>query len=247
MLKQLGRLERTRNIIILGFAILMAVSLIFFYAPGRSVSTIDPSKSTEVVAKVGSHNITVAELARMRDNMMQMYGGRMNLAALGGSRRFLDILINKRVLVQEANRLGLGASDGELRERLMKQFSDASGQFVGFDRYKESIVARYGRVEAFEDEMRDAIAQEKLRAFVTARVSVFDHGVREEFKRGNTSFDVAYVSLSADKLAETLQATDEELRAYYDAHKTDYRYLGPQIKVRYIFVGQEKAGSKLTM
>src|SRR5689334_19152702 len=105
MLKKLARLERTRNIIILGFAILMAVSLVIFYAPQRGASNIDPSKNTEVIAKVGSDTITVAELARMRDNMMQMYGGRMNLAALGGSRRFLDVLINKRVLVQEANRL----------------------------------------------------------------------------------------------------------------------------------------------
>ena len=32
MLKQLSRLERTRSIIIIGFAVLMAVSLIVFYA-----------------------------------------------------------------------------------------------------------------------------------------------------------------------------------------------------------------------
>jgi peptidyl-prolyl cis-trans isomerase D len=223
----------------------MAVSLIFFYAPGRTVSSIDPSKSTEVVAKVGSHNITVAELARMRDNMMQMYGGRMNLAALGGSRRFLDILINKEVLVQEAERLGFGASDAELREKLMKQFSDASGQFVGFDRYKESIVARYGDIETFEAEMRDAIAQEKLRAFVTASVNVSDDEVREEYKRKNTTFDVGYVSLTPDKLAAKIQPSDEELRSFYESHKTDYRYLEPQKKVKYLFVDTAKAGSKL--
>ena len=245
MLKQLGRLERTRNIIILGFAVLMAVSLIFFYAPGRSVTTIDPAKSTEVVAKVGSHNITVAELARMRDNMNQMYGGRMNLAALGGSRRILDILINKEVLVQEAERLGFGASEAELKEKLMKQFSDASGNFVGFDRYKESITARYGDIETFENEMRDAIAQEKLRAFVTASVNVSDDEVREEFKRRNTTFDVDYVSLSADKLAAKIQPSDEELRSFYESHKTDYRYLEPQKKIKYLFIDTTKAGSKL--
>ena len=245
MLKQLGRLERTRNVIILGFAVLMAVSLIFFYAPGRTVSSIDPSKSTEVVAKVGSPSITVAELARMRDNMMQMYGGRATLAALGGSRRFLDILINKEVLVQEANRLGFGASEAELKEKLMKQFSDASGRFVGFDRYKESITARYGDIETFENEMRDAIAQEKLRAFVTASVNVSDDEVREQFKRRNTTFDVGYISLNADKLAAKIQPSDEELRSFYDSHKTDYRYLEPQKKIRYLFIDTEKAGSKL--
>jgi peptidyl-prolyl cis-trans isomerase D len=247
MLKQLGRLERTRNIVILGFAILMAVSLIFFYAPGRNANIIDPTKNTEVVAKVGSDHITVAELARMRDGLMQMYGGRMNLAALGGNRRFLDSLISKRVIVQEAERLGLAASDAELKERLVKQFSDASGQFLGFDRYKESITARYGDIETYENEMRDAISQEKLRAFITASVNVSDDEVREEYKRRNTSFDVSYVSLTANKLAEKIQPSDEDLRSYYESHKTDFRYLEPQKKVRYLFVDTEKTGSKLNI
>jgi len=245
MLKQLGRLERTRNIVILGFAILMAVSLIFFYAPGRTASNLDPTKNTAVVAKVGSDTITVAELARMRDNIMQRYGGQINLAALGGSRRFLDGLINQRVIVQEAERLGLGASDAELKEKLLRQFSDASGQFVGYDRYKESITARYGDTETYENEMRDAIASDKLRAFITASVNVSDDEVREEYKRRNTSFDVNYISITADKLAAKVQPSDEELRSYYESHKTDYRFLEPQKKVRYLFVNIEKAGSKI--
>src|SRR5215213_6266006 len=108
MLKQLSRLERTRNIVILGFAVLMAVSLIVFYAPGRSASNLDPSRNTEVVAKVGSDTITVADVARIRENYTQMFGGRINLAQLGGNKRFLDGLISKHVISQEAERLGLG-------------------------------------------------------------------------------------------------------------------------------------------
>src|ERR1700752_1849544 len=149
MLKALGRLERTRNIVILLFAILMAVSLVIFYAPGRTASNIDPTKNTEVVAKVGSRTITLAEVARIRENYAQMFGNRINLAQLGGNKRFLDGLISKQVISQEAARLGLGASDAELAERIRKQFSDASGNFVGFERYKESITARYGDIEKF--------------------------------------------------------------------------------------------------
>ena len=245
MLKRLARLERTRNVVILGFAVLMAVSLVFFYAPGRSASGIDPTKNTESVAKVGSDHITVAQLARQRDSMMQTYGPQ--IASLRGNRIFLDGLIRGRVVVQEAERLGLGASDGELRERLVKQFTDASGQFVGYDRYKESVVARYGDVESFENEMRNMIASEKLRAFVTASINVSDDEVREEYKRRNTSFDVNYISLTADKLAEKIQPSDEELRSYYESHKTDYRYNEPQRKVRYVFINTAKAGSKLNI
>lgn len=245
MLKQLGRLERTRNIIILGFAVLMAVSLVFFYAPSRSANTLNPALNTEVVAKVGSARITVADVARLRDNYAQMLGGRVNLAQLGGSKRFLQTLIRNQVITQEAERLGLGASDAELRERIIKTFSDASGQFVGFERYKELVVSRAGDIEKAENDMRDDIAQEKLRAFVSASVNVSDQQVEEEYKRRNTSWDVSYIAITEDKLAEKIQPSDDELRTYYDSHKEEYRYNEAQKKVRYVYVETEKVGSKL--
>jgi peptidyl-prolyl cis-trans isomerase D len=248
MLKRLARLERTRNLVIIGFAVLMAVSLIIFYAPGRNnTRDLDPSRNTEVVAKVGSDSITIADLARVRENYAQMFGNRVNLAQLGGNRRFLDGLIGKLVISQEANRLGLGASDAEVAERIRKQYVDAAGQFVGYERYKESVIARYGDIEKFENEIRDDIAQEKLRAFVTASVNVSDSEVEQEYKRRNSTFDVGYIAVSADKLAAKIQPSDEELRSYYESHKTDYRYLEPQKKVRYIFINTEKVGAKLNI
>ena len=245
MLKQLGRLERTRSIVILGFALVMAFSLVVFYAPQRTAVNADPFKNTEALAKVGSDTVTVADLAQLREGYRQMLGGQMSLASLGGNRRFLDGLIRDRVIAQEAARLGLGASDAEVAEKIRKQFTDASGQFVGIDKYKESVTARYGDVEKFERAIRDSIAQEKLRAFVTASINVSDEEVEESYKRENTTFDLHYAVVETAKLAEKIQPTDEELRAYFEQHKTDYRILEPQKKIRYLFIEQEKAGAKL--
>ena len=245
MLKQLGKLERTRNIIILGFAVIMAVSLVFFYASPRGGNNLEPTKNMAVVAKVGSDEITVADVAMIRENYRQMFGGRVSLAQLGGNKRFLDGLISKHVIAQEAERLGLGASDGELADKIRKQFSDASGQFIGIDRYKETITSRYGDIAKFENDLRDEIAQEKLKAFVSASINVSDDELKQEFKKRNTTFGVSYVVLSTEKFAEKIQPSDEDLRAYYDAHKTDLRYLEPQKKIRYIYVETEKVGSKL--
>jgi peptidyl-prolyl cis-trans isomerase D len=245
MLKQLGRLERSRNIIILGFAALMAVSLVIFYAPSRTGNTIDPMRNTAVVAKVGSDTVTVADVALIRENYKNMFGGRISLAQLGGNERFLESLISKLVIAQEAKRLGLGASDAELADKIRKQFVDASGQFIGFDRYKESVTSRFGDIEKFESDLRAEIAQEKLRAFISASVNVSDEEVQTEFKKKNSTFNVQYAVVSAEKLAEKIQPTDQEMRTYFDAHQTDYRYLEPQRKVRYVFINTEKAGSKL--
>ncbi|MBA3514425.1 MAG: peptidyl-prolyl cis-trans isomerase [Pyrinomonadaceae bacterium] len=245
MLKQLGRLKRTRSILIVGGTLIMAVSLIVFYAPGRSARYLDPTKNTEVIAKVGGDDITVAALARLRENYQQMLGGQMSLAQLGGNKRFLDGLIRDRVIAQEAARLELAASDAEVAERIRKQFTDASGQFVGLDKYKESIVARYGDVETFERNVRDAIAQEKLKAFVTSSVSVSDDEVQENYQRETTTMSLSYALLSSEKLGEKIQVSDDELRNHYEQHKTDYRILEPQKKIRYVFINQEKAGAKL--
>ena len=242
MLKQLGRLERTRNIVILGFAVLMAVSLIVFYAPGRTASNLDPSRNTQVVAKVGSQSITIADIARSRENFLRMTGGRM----FGGfgNRQFLDSLISKYVILQEAERLGLAASNTEVAEKIRDQYKNAAGE-LDIEKYKQSISAQYGDVEKFETDTRAEISAQKLRAFLNASVTVSDAEVEAEFRRRNSSFDVSYISLTADKLAAKIQPTDEEMRSYFESHKTDYRFLEPQKKIRYIFINTEKAGSKI--
>ena len=247
MLKQLSRLKHTRRIVIVGFAFIMAISLIVFYAPGRNASTVDPSRDTTTVAKVNGEEITVADVARLKENYMQMFGGRMSMAQLGGYQRFVEGLIRDRVVAQEAVRLGLAASDAEVSEKIRKQFTDASGVFVGFERYKQSVTPRYGSVEAFERTVRDEIAQEKLRAFVTAAVKVSDDEVQEDYKRANTIFDLSYSVLSASKLAEKIQLSDDELKSYYDQHKDDFKITEQQKKIRYVYIDQVKAGDKVPL
>ncbi len=247
MLKQLGRLERTRSIIIVGFAVLMAVSLIVFYAPNQTGMNVDPFKDTSVIAKVGNESVTIADLAQLREGYRQMLGGQMSLAQLGGNKRFLDGLIRDRVISQEAARLGLAASDAEVAEKIRKQFSDSSGQFIGLEKYRESVTARYGDLEKFERGIRDSIAQEKLKAFVTASVNVSDEEVEEAYKRDNTEFDLNYVVVDPTKMAEKIQSSNDELRSYFDQHKEDYRITVPQKKIRYLYIEQEKAGAKLAI
>src|SRR5579883_849498 len=111
MLRQLSRLERSRKGLLLGFALLMGLSLVIFYAPGRNGANANPAENRETAAKVGSDKITVADITQLRQSYEQMFGGQFPLAQLGGSRRLLDGLIRDRIVAQEAARLGLQPSD----------------------------------------------------------------------------------------------------------------------------------------
>ncbi len=245
MLKHLGRLKRTRSLIVIGFAFLLAVSLVFFYAPSRSARYVEPTRNTEVVAKVGRDEITVADVALRQEEYRRWLGGQISLAQLGGNKRLLEQLIRERVIAQEAARLQLSASDAEVAERIRRQYTDASGQFIGIDRYKEAVVSQYGDIEKFERNVRDGIAMEKLKAFVTASVRVTDEEVQENYKRSNTAFDLTYVTLGAEQLAQRIQPSDEDLRSYYEQNKESYRIHEPQKKIRYVFIDQSRAGEKL--
>src|SRR5712692_4431632 len=134
MLKQLSRFERTSKVLILGFVALMAVSLVLFFRPNSGSSAIEPTKSTEVLATVGGDDITLGEFATQKQNIQmqfQRFGGQISLSQMGYTDdKILDGLIEKKVAVQEARRLGLDASESEVKERIAKTFSDPSGKFL---------------------------------------------------------------------------------------------------------------------
>jgi peptidyl-prolyl cis-trans isomerase D len=253
MLKQLSRFERTSKVLILGFVALMAVSLVLFFRPNSGSSALEPTKSTEVLASVGGDDITVGEFATQKQNIQQQFsrfGGQISLTQMGYTdQRILDGLILKKVTVQEALRLGLGASEAEVNERIRKTFSDVSGKLTLVDASGKLDMSKYqervGDVAAFERGVAEDIAREKLEAFVAASVRISEDDVQQEYKRKNTSFDLTYVVVSADKLAEKIQPTDDELKAYYEKHKTDYNILVPQKKIKYVFIDQDKSGQKL--
>jgi peptidyl-prolyl cis-trans isomerase D len=240
-------MESSRKYVIGFFAFLMVLGMVVagvYNRPGAAIA--NPFKSREVLAKVGSDEVTVADYSLLKKKIENQFGGNFSLAQIGmTSDRILDQAINSRVSLQEARRLGLAASDAEVRDAIARQFSDPATGAFDVKRYKDYVVRTYGSVGLFEQSVRDALASEKLRAYVTAGAQVSEAEVREQYMRENTDFDVTYVAVSADELAKKVGASDEELRQYFDAHKTDYRFLEPQKKVRYLFVNQEKAGQKL--
>src|SRR5205085_2345877 len=238
MLKYLSKMERTRSLIIVGFAILMAVSLVVFYAPGRN-SASRAAVGTDVLASVGSDDITTGDVANI---LARQTGQEADPSKLDRqlTELVLKQLILERVIVQEAKRMGFTASDAEVAALIRENNKDSSGK-VDVQRYMD----RVGDVARFENGIRDKIIGDKLQAFVTAGVTVSEEEIQKEFVRSNTSFGLVYVPVSADKLAAKINPTDQELRDYYEQHKTDYRILEAQKKIRYLFINQAKIGEKL--
>jgi peptidyl-prolyl cis-trans isomerase D len=241
-------MERARNWLIIIFALVIGLSMVLFTFNRYANPNASAATNAEVLASVDGEEITVGDLNRIKENYRNMFGGQISLAQLGGDRRFLDGLVRDQIIAQEAVRQGFAASDAEVAAAIRKKYTDpATGKFVGMERYTDVAASQYGSVQKFEESVRDQIAADKLRAFVTAGVTVSEKEVEEDYRRKNTSFDLTFVPVTADQLAGKLSPTDEEVQKFYDERKGEFRYFDPQVKIRYLYVSQSKAAEKLNI
>ncbi len=239
MLKFFKRMERTRNFVLLLFAVVMVASLILFYAPTGNVVT-DLTRNDDPIAKVAGETITVAEVARQQETMSQF--GRALPAKM-----MLDGMIRERIIRVEAARLGLTATDAEVAAQIRDQFKPTDGKPFDQAVYESNVTQQFGSVGAYEQLVRDEISGQKLEAFITSGVTVSETEVLDDYKRKNTKFDITYVPVSVTDLAGTLTPSDAELQAYFDQNKKNYFINSPQKKVRYIFLNTGKIGEKLSI
>ncbi len=241
MLKFFSRLERTRNFVLLIFAIVMVASLVFFYAPTSSDVQTNLARSEEAAAVVASETITVGEIYRQKESYNSQFGGRGSFPAS----MMLNRLIGSRIIRVEAERLGLTASDAEVAAELREQLKTPDGKVIEQRRYEQFATEQAGSVAAYEQSLRDEISGRKLQAFLTSGVTVSEEEVLKDFQRKNTKFDLSYVSVNSTELAQTIKPTDEELQAYFEQNKQSYYISVPQKKIRYVFVNTSKIGEKL--
>lgn len=238
MLKFFSRMERTRNVLILGGAILMVASLLFFYVPANNSVSANLTRSDETAAKVGGERITVGEIALQKENMAQMGSPR-------DSKFFIDRLVNDRLMRIEAARLGLQTSDEEVAAEIRRLFKPTDGSAFDQKRYEQNVTDQFGSVRRYEEAVRDSLNAEKLEALLTSGVTVSEQEILDDYQRKNTKFDLTYVPVTATDAAATIKPSDDELRAYFEQNKKNYFISQPQKKIRYIFVNTAKIGEKL--
>lgn len=240
MLKFFSRLERTRNFVLLAFAIVMVASLVLLIPRDSGPRGANLANSEEAVAKVNGDTITVGEVYRQKQAFSQMMQGRPYPA-----KAILNGMVGSRIVRQEAERLGLTASDAEVAETIRKQYKPQDGRPFDQKQYEQLAVSQAGSVAAFEEEIRDQLSAQKLRAFITAGVTVSEEEVLRDFQRSNTKFDLSYVLVSPAEVAATINPSEQEVRDYFEKNKQAYYINAPQKKIKYVYLSTAKVGEKL--
>jgi peptidyl-prolyl cis-trans isomerase D len=202
----------------------------------------------EAAATVAGEPISYAAYERsyrqLEDQYRQMYGEgftpeiaeRMQLPL-----QALDRLVNQAILLREAERLELTASDEEVRREILSVpgFKDASGRFIGEQLYDQVLRQNGYTPASFESEVRRQILLEKLNSVLAQSVVVTDAEVERAHRDEVEKAKIRYLLLEPGSQPLSAPATDAQLEAYYQQHLDDFR-LPERRVVSYLVVDQNQ-------
>ncbi len=155
-------------------------------------------------------------------------------------------LVQQQVLLQEAHKLGVFATDNDVRQYLRTgptgQVLYPNGVFIGPDAYRQLIDDRlHESVDDFEGQIKDEITVRRLQALITAGVTVSDQEVRDAYLKQNIKIKFDYAVISADDLRKTINPSDADLEAFFKKNAAQYAQAVPEErKITYIAFTQEQ-------
>jgi peptidyl-prolyl cis-trans isomerase D len=137
----------------------------------------------------------------------------------------LDRLIQRKILLHEAQRLDLQVGDREVRDAILDipGFRSSNGTFIGPDIYKRAVRRMGYTVESFEEAVRDDILINRLLSAITDTLVVTPEEVEQRYRDQVEKAAIRYVALPLTQLAAQVQPTSEEVEAYFEAHREDFR------------------------
>jgi peptidyl-prolyl cis-trans isomerase D len=232
---------------------LVAISMVaylgayFIGDPGAA-----PDSPEAWAVRVGDHTVSTQEFleeARRRDEFYRRLLGAQYDQMRGSLRlgsQVAESLVDRQIMLVEAKGLGLGAGTDELSRRILDDpsFKDASGNFIGRDRYVELLNNNWnGGVAAYEAALKDEIAIQKWIDLVTEPAQVGDPELEKAYRDRNErgAFDYLFFALADQKVGTDV--SDADARAFWAAHPDRFRRSEGR-KVKLLVVDRQAQASK---
>lgn len=178
------------------------------------------------VAQVNGEAITQREFAiqyeRAVDRYRDILKGSLTpemLKSLNIKRTLLDELIQKRLLLQEAQRLGLTVGDDELASflSLAPEFQVA-GRF-NKERYVQLLSMNKLTPAEFEEEQRDQLTIQRLYGVILDSVQVPEAEVRDRYRLEQEKLDLNFIRLPLSQFLSSATVTEEDIQKFYNRNK----------------------------
>jgi peptidyl-prolyl cis-trans isomerase D len=238
-----------KKIILSGILLIFCGAMVITLIPGGLGSDLMGQPAQGVIAKVAGQNVTTQEVQALAKAMVRQQGPQYAAMARQLMPMFLpqaaQQLIASKAIVAEAERLGLKATEADVRDELQHgryaQTFFPGGKFIGQQAYEGLLAQNDLTVEGFERDQKNYVLQQKLVSLITGSASVSEAEIRQQFIKNSTQVKFTYAVLSQDEIRKGLHPTDEELKAFYTRNKATYNNSIPEKrKIEYAMLDKSK-------
>lgn len=219
--------------IIKSFLALLALTFVVSFGIGTF------SNPKEVVVEVDGEEILATEFLRVYQRELEQMRERVGeeadrLASSIGLRRLvLRRLVNRRLLLNEARRLGLETPDEVVRRQIASEAGfQREGRF-DYELYRD-LLSRSGlSPSSYEEGVREDLLLEIWRRMVSAGVIVDKEEVDRLLRMETEQVEVVLAPLRLNRFPAAPPAKEETLRSWHAAHADDF--VRPRrLRIRYL-------------
>jgi peptidyl-prolyl cis-trans isomerase D len=238
-----SRLTKGIFIVIISVA---CITMVITLVPG----VFDQTASADTYATIGRggplgrflpavDDISTADVQLTAARMLQRQGLPEAYAPLMMP-RVAQGLIQQHIELLEARKLGLSATDDDVRRFLHSgafgQVLFPGGNYIGDAQYAEFVSQQFNMTrDKFENEVKKEIEENRLRALITGGVTISDTEVRDNYRQQATKIKFEYAVLSPDDLQKQINPTDAELQDFFKKNAARYANAVPEArKIQYI-------------
>ncbi|MBW2147679.1 MAG: SurA N-terminal domain-containing protein, partial [Deltaproteobacteria bacterium] len=194
----------------------------------------------EVIAEVGDATISYRVFQQNYEDTLQAYQQQFGpaltdemLKALNLKQRVMDDLIEKALLLQEADRLGIIISEEELEQAIL-QYPAFQNQGV-FNQELYLRVLRANRMNPgdFEQDMAEQMKISRMQNIIRDAILISDQEIFEQYEYYNEKWNHNFVKFpispekvyasGGKKASQEPLITEEELKKYYDDHPDAFK------------------------
>jgi len=237
--------EAVKKYLLIFFLGIVSLSMVVVMAPLPSGDTSRPEGN--VLASIGGNSISSADLDQtIRD--------RFKNSPMGFDKRMvpmiapsvLDQMVIAQILVQQAGKMGVEVSDGEVLRAFQNiPWLYPNGNFVGTDRAADMVAQNTGKTLAqFESLLRDSLLEEKIRSIVTDGVQVTPAEIMAQFRQRNNKAKIDYVLFDPSQFIKDVKVTPEALAAFFQKDPARYK-LPEQRQVRYVVIDPDQVRAQV--
>jgi len=204
------------------------------------------------VALVNGEVITGQEYQEAYNNLVEQVRARFGknldenmLKTLDLKKKTLDRLIERKIVIKEAEKLKFRVTNEELSQAIVNIKAFQSDGIFNKKVYERVLSQNHSTPEVFEASVKESLMIERIMSFVTGGVKISEQEALEWFKWKGASVNVDYVNFNPERYTG-INPTGEELKAFFVRNKEAYK-TEDKIKISYLIFEAGSYASKATV